>query len=85
MSKEVTIYETATDFIAVFSKDAVTVDSKTITVVEYDGLLDIIDFNSLPVTIDAEKLYDEWDSLLFDNDGDATNFELMLYNLVKEN
>jgi hypothetical protein len=85
MSKEVTIYETETDFIAVFSKDAVTVDSKTITVVEYDGLLDMIDFNSLPVTIDAEKMYDEWDNLCFDNDGDATNFELMLYNLVKEN
>jgi len=85
MSKEVTIYETETDFIAVFSKDAVTVDSKTITVVEYDGLLDMIDFNNLPVTIDAEKMYDEWDNLWFDNDGDATNFELMLYNLVKEN
>jgi hypothetical protein len=45
----------------------------------------MIDFNSLPVTIDAEKMYDEWDNLCFDNDGDATNFELMLYNLVKEN
>jgi hypothetical protein len=85
MSKEVTIYETETDFIAVFSKDAVTVDSKTITVVEYDGLLDIIDFNSLPVTLDAVKMYEEWDNLSFDNGGDDTNFELMLYNLVKEN
>jgi hypothetical protein len=85
MNKEVTIYETETDFIAVFSKDAVTVDSKTITVVEYEGLLEVIDFNSLPVTIDAVKLYDQWDDLCFDNDGDATNFELMLYDLVKEN
>lgn len=85
MSKEVTIYETETDFIAVFSKDGVAVDSKTITVIEYDGLLDVVDFNSLPMTIDAVKLWDEWHNLWFDTDGDTTNFEEMLDNLVKEN
>jgi len=30
-------------------------------------------------------MYEEWDNLSFDNGGDDTNFELMLYNLVKEN
>ena len=85
MSKEVTIYETETDFIAVFSKDAVTVDSKTITVVEYDGLLDVIDFNSLPVTIDAQELHNDWGNLCFDTDGEPTNFELMLDKLMEEN
>jgi hypothetical protein len=85
MNRKVVIYETETDFIAVFSKDGVTVDSKTITVVEYDGLLGMVDFNSLPVTIDAVKLYNEWDNLCFDTNGEPTNFELMLDNLMKEN
>jgi hypothetical protein len=84
MSKQVRIIETETDFIAEFMSDGDVVDYKAIPVVEYDGLLSVVDFENLPVVLDAQELYDNWDDLCFDTDGDTTNFELMLYNLVKD-
>jgi hypothetical protein len=84
MSKQVRIIETETDFIAEFLKDGDVVDYKAIPVVEYDGLLSVVNFEELPVVLDAQELYDGWDDLCFDTEGEPTNFELMLYNLVKE-
>lgn len=84
MSKQVRIYETETDFIAEFLEDNKVVDYKSIPVVEYDGLLEVVDFENLPVVLDAQELYDNWDNLWFDTDGEPTNFEEMLYGLVKD-
>ena len=85
MSKQVRIYETETDFIAEFLKDEVVVNRKAIPVVEYDGLLDVVDFEKLPVTLEAQTLYDDWGNLWFDTDGEPTNFEEMLFELVEDN
>jgi hypothetical protein len=85
MSKQVRIIETETDFIAEFMSGGEVVDYKAIPVVEYDGLLSVVDFENLPVVLDAQELYDSWDDLCFDTNGESTNFELMLYNLVKDN
>jgi hypothetical protein len=84
MSKQVRIYETETDFIAEFLKGEVVVNRKAIPVVEYDGLLDVVDFEKLPVTLEAQTLYDDWGNLWFDTDGEPTNFEEMLFELVEE-
>ena len=84
MRKQVRIYETETDFIAEFLKDEVVVSHKSIPVVEYDGLLDVVDFEKLPVTLEAQTLYDDWSNLWFDTDGEPTNFEEMLFELVEE-
>lgn len=82
ISKQVRIIETETDFIAEFLKDGEVVDRKVIPVVEYDGLLEVVDFENLPVMLDAQELYDDWGNLWFDTDGEPTNFEEMLEELV---
>lgn len=84
MSKQVRIYETETDFEADFLVNGEIVEKKRITVDEYDGLLAVVDFDNLPVTLDAKELYDQWDDLWFDTDGEPTNFEAILFELVKE-
>lgn len=85
MSKQVRIYETETDFEAQFLLNGEVVEQKRITVDEYDGLLAVVDFDNLPVTLEAQALYDQWDDLWFDTDGEPTNFEEILFELVKEN
>jgi hypothetical protein len=46
--------------------------------------LDVVDFEKLPVTLEAQTLYDDWSNLWFDTDGEPTNFEEMLFELVEE-
>ena len=82
MSKQVRIIETETDFIAEFLVDGEAVDYKAIPVVEYDGLLSVVNFEELPVTLDAQELHDNWGDLCFDTDGEPTNFEEMLDKLI---
>jgi hypothetical protein len=83
MDKKVRIIETETDFIAEFLVGDDVVDYKAIPVVEYDGLLSVVDFEQLPVTLDAQELYDNWGDLCFDTDGEPTNFEDMLDELIR--
>jgi hypothetical protein len=85
MSKQVRITETETDFEAEFLSNGEVVEKKRITVDEYDGLLAVIDFEKLPVTLEAQELYDEWDNLWFDTDGEPTNFENILIELMNRN
>lgn len=85
MRRQVRIIETETDFIAEFMRDGDVVDYKAIPVIEYDGLLDVVNFENLPVVLDAQELHDNWGDLCFDTDGEPTNFELMLDKLMEEN
>jgi len=82
MEKQVRIYETETDFEADFLVNGEVLEKKRITVDEYDGLLAVVDFDNLPVTLDAKELYDKWDTLWFDTDGEPTNFEEILEELI---
>lgn len=82
MDKKVRIIETETDFIAEFLVGEDVVNYKAIPVVEYDGLLDVVNFENLPVVLDAEELHNNWGDLWFDTDGEPTNFEVMLDELM---
>jgi glutamate mutase epsilon subunit len=82
MDKKVRIIETETDFIAEFLVGEDVIDYKAIPVVEYDGLLDVVDFENLPVVLDAKELHNDWGNLSFDTDGEPTNFEQMLDELI---
>ena len=86
MSKSVSVsYEESTArYIADFIYDGDIVDSKALTQIEVDGLIDEINFGSLPSTVDAEALYETIGNCFFDteDEGQQTNFELMLQDLV---
>ena len=57
-------------------------ESKSITNTEYDALEDWI--TPLPKTYDAQSLYEDVSAnACFDTDGEETNFELILWDLVK--
>lgn len=85
MSKQVRFLDTGLDYQAEFIKDGIVVDSKTIPVVEYDGLEEFVDFSNLPQTYSAQDLIEALDYMMFDTDGEPTNFEEMLYALMKDN
>lgn len=76
--------DSAFDYIAEFISDGDVVASKVITSVEADGLEEYVTFDTLPVTLDAQYLYDSLESMCFDNEGEETNFEATLRDLVEE-
>ncbi len=58
------------------------IDWKWLTSDEFNGLEEWLP--SLPQEFEAKKLYDEVSAnACFDTDGEETNFELMLWELVK--
>lgn len=57
------------------------VSSKALTPVEIEGLLDVIEFDD-DLTLDAIELNELLAGAYFDNDGQETNFELMLADLL---
>lgn len=61
-------------------------ETKNLTDVEHDGLSAIIDFACIPLVVDAERIYNDIDSLFFDteNEGQETNFEIILKDLINQ-
>lgn len=72
------------DYTAVFYDDHRVFDSKHLTHVEVEGLSEIIDFAHVPMTLDADQLNNHIHDLFFDteDEGQETNFEIMLQKLI---
>jgi hypothetical protein len=87
MTKQVKFTEVELDYYAEFLLDGKQVNFKRLTQVEYDALRDFVDFNEAPLLFNAEVLYEYLPDLCFDNDGEPTHYEEMLYDLMnaKEN
>lgn len=83
MSKTVSIQfdEETEEYVADFYNDEQIFEHKTLTQVEVDGLLDVVNFNRLPFTFQLEQIIEEVETAYFDNNGQVTNFELILAEL----
>lgn len=83
MSKTVNIQfdEETEEYVADFYNDDAIFEHKTLTQVEVDGLLEVINFNRLPSTYKLEQIIEEVETAYFDNQGQVTNFELILQEL----
>ena len=88
MAKTVTFSKNVftNEHIASFYIDDRMTESKTLTNVELEGLSEIIDFATLPITLNAEDLEKETDNLYFDteDEGQQTNFEIILQQLIAQ-
>jgi hypothetical protein len=86
MSKYVTFYpeENTARIRAEFWNGNLMSTSKYLTNVEDDALTELYEGEGLPFTIPAEELEQAMEYLCFDNDGEPTNFEHMLFNLIEE-
>lgn len=58
------------------------VESKVLTQVEEDGLSEIIDYSQLPKDYPLAYIAQELPELYFDNDGQETNFELIVHSFA---
>lgn len=58
-------------------------ESKVLTVAEYEGLAEIYDFSTLPFTVSVDDLINSLDDIFFDveDEGHETNFEIILKEL----
>lgn len=66
-------------------KDGELKDWKYLTPVEVDGLQDWLPTEGKTSTVDALGLYEELDNMWFDTpNGEPTNFEEMLFDLVQD-
>lgn len=86
MSKFVTFYpvEIAARIRAEFWNGNLMSTSKFLTHVEEDALEELYEGDVLPFTISADELEQAMEHLCFDNNGEPTNFEHMLFNLIEE-
>lgn len=93
MSKEVKFTTVAgnPDIYAEFWMRDTKVEAKRLTGEEEDGLMEAVDFDLVrqgtTVSMDAgaiQKLIDNGEVQFFTDDGDWTNFEAILYDLMKE-
>lgn len=68
---------------AEFWSDGVMKNRKYLTRIEEEALEPILE--EFPCDVDAKWMLGAMEGLFFDNDGEPTNFEEMVYELVKEN
>ena len=87
MIKQVKFTEDELDYYAEFLLDGKQVGFKVVTGAEQDALVGFVDFKSLPLLFNADVLYEYLPDMCFDNDGEPTNYEEMLCDLMnaKEN
>lgn len=77
----ITYQPEAERYLAVFMHADEIVASKVLTGIEIEGLLDVIEFDD-DFTLDAFQLAGLLVDAYFDNNGQATDFELMLADLI---
>lgn len=61
-----------------FIENSNIIETKVLTQIEEDGLSEIVDYSKLPQHFSIDYIMQELDSLYFDNEGQETNFELIV-------